>query len=110
MNPRPLLIGPIAAVACIASASAAAHAFVDHAIPAVGSTVHGSPHAVRLWFTEELEPAFSRVRVLDTSGKEIDAGASHVDASDATILTASPPTLRLAATSSSGASSRSIRT
>ena len=83
----------LVALACAFAAPAAAHAFLDHALPAVGSTVHAPPKTVRLWFTEQLEPAFSRVRVLDASGKEVDAGDSHVDASDATILTASLPTL-----------------
>jgi methionine-rich copper-binding protein CopC len=81
------------AVACIACGPAAAHAFLDHAIPAVGSTVRASPASVRLWFTEQLEPAFSRVRVLDASGKEVDAGDSHVEASDAAVLAASLPAL-----------------
>ena len=72
---------------------AGAHAFLDHATPAVGSTTHESPRTVRLWFTQQLEPAFSRVRVFDASGKEVDAGDSHVDASDASMLTASVPTL-----------------
>ena len=90
----------LAAVACIASAPAAAHAFLDHALPAVGSTVHESPQAVRLWFTEQLEPAFSSVRVLDRSGKEVDAGDSHVDDTDpmalaATLRTLAPGTYRV---------------
>jgi methionine-rich copper-binding protein CopC len=55
--------------------------------------VHESPRSVRLWFTEKLEPAFSHVRVVDASGKEVDAGDSHVDTSDPTILTASLPAL-----------------
>ena len=83
----------LAAGLCIASAPAAAHAFLDHALPAVGSTVHESPRAIRLWFTEQLEPAFSSVRVLDKSGKEVDAGDSHVDAADPMVLAASVPAL-----------------
>src|SRR6185437_14043183 len=79
----------LAAALCIASAPAAAHAFLDHALPAVGSTVHEAPRAIRLWFTEQLEPAFSSVRVLDKSGKEVDAGDSHVDAADPMVLVAS---------------------
>jgi copper resistance protein C len=83
----------IAAVACVAAAPAAAHAFLDHALPAVGSTVHESPRSVRLWFTEQIERAFSRVSVLDAAGKAVDAGDSHVDSSDASILAASLPVL-----------------
>jgi methionine-rich copper-binding protein CopC len=83
----------LAAAMCIASAPAAAHAFLDHALPAVGSTVHEAPRAIRLWFTEQLEPAFSSVRVLDKSGKEVDAGDSHVDSADSMVLAASVPAL-----------------
>jgi len=84
---------PLAAAACIASAPAAAHAFLDHALPAVGSTVHESPKSVRLWFTEQLEPAFSSIRVLDSSGKEVDARDSHVDAAEPIIVAVSVPAL-----------------
>ena len=54
----------LAALVAIGS-SAHAHAFLDHAAPAVGSTVHGPPPAIRIWFTQEIEPAFSTLKVLD---------------------------------------------
>ena len=90
---RRFVLLSIAAVACVAAAPAEAHAFLDHALPAVGSTVHESPRSVRLWFTEPIEPAFSRVSVLDAAGKSVDAGDSHVDSSDASILAAGLPVL-----------------
>jgi copper resistance protein C len=92
-HPMSLALLPFAVAACMASAPAAAHAFLDHALPAVGSTVHEAPREIRLWFTEQLEPAFSSVRVLDKSGKEVDAGDSHVDAADPMVLAASVPAL-----------------
>jgi len=58
-------------------------------MPAVGSTVHGSPPQVKLWFTQRLEPAFSSVQVLDRSNKRIDAGDARVDAGDRTLLVVS---------------------
>ena len=67
------------------AAPAYAHAFLDHATPAVGSTVHGSPPRVELWFTQELEPAFSTVRVLDQGNERQDKGDVKVDPRDATI-------------------------
>jgi methionine-rich copper-binding protein CopC len=36
---------------------ALAHAFLERADPRVGSTVRTPPAQVRLWFTEQLEPA-----------------------------------------------------
>lgn len=88
-----LALAWIFAAACIVSTSAMAHAFLDHAQPAVGSTLHDSPPGVRLWFTQQLEPAFSRVRVEDATGKAIDKGDSHVDGADRSALAVNVPPL-----------------
>jgi copper resistance protein C len=56
--------------------AASAHAFLDHASPRVGSTVRTAPREVTLWFTQNLEPAFSSARVTDGSGARVDQGAS----------------------------------
>jgi methionine-rich copper-binding protein CopC len=63
-----------------------AHAFLDHANPAVGSTVPTPPQAVMMWFTQELEPAFTTATVSDASGNTVDAGPAQVDAKDPTVL------------------------
>lgn len=93
MNARRLAIALVAAAAWVAAAPATAHAFLDHADPRVGSTVPESPRSVRLWFTQALEPAFSRVHVVDASGKTVDAGDAHVDTTDTTLLTVTVPAL-----------------
>jgi copper resistance protein C len=72
---------------------AAAHAFLDHAIPGVGSAVHRSPARLRLWFSERLDPAFSKVEVLDDSGKRVDKGDPQVDSGDRKLLRISLPPL-----------------
>ncbi len=63
------------------AALAEAHAFLERADPRVGSTVHASPTQVRLWFTEQLEPAFSSVRVVNAAGQQVDKGDAKVDPS-----------------------------
>ena len=68
------------------SPGALAHAFLDHSMPAVGSQVRGSPQFVSLWFTEELEPAFSSIKVFDAQGKQIDSGDTAADPKDRTVL------------------------
>ena len=73
--------------------SAHAHAFLDHASPAVGSTVHGPPPAIRIWFTQEIEPAFSTLKVLDPKGVVIAASDKAVDPSDRTLLRLPVPSL-----------------
>lgn len=70
-----------------------AHAFLDHALPGVGRTVHGSPAQIQLWFSEPVEPVFSTVQVLDPRGKRVDSGDVQVDRSDVTLLRASVPKL-----------------
>jgi methionine-rich copper-binding protein CopC len=65
---------------------AGAHAWPDHAAPAVGSTVHAPPAEVRIWFTQELESVFSTIRVLDESGRQVDRNDAKVDETDRTLI------------------------
>jgi len=71
-----------------------AHAFVDHAEPAVGSQIHGAPTQVKIWFTEKLEPALSKIQVFDISGGEIDKRDVKIDQSNGALLTVSLPELK----------------
>lgn len=58
-----------AALACaLAATPACAHAFLDHAIPAVGGTVTGAPHELQLTYTENIVLAFSGVRLAAANG------------------------------------------
>jgi methionine-rich copper-binding protein CopC len=75
------------------SAEIEAHAFLQRAEPAVGSTVQKSPGAVRIWFTENIEPASSSIQVFDASGKEVDKHDLHLDRSDQKLLHISLPPL-----------------
>jgi methionine-rich copper-binding protein CopC len=61
-----------------AAPAARAHAFLDHASPAVGSSVPGSPPIVTLWFTQDLEPAFSGVTVTNEAGQQVDLGNAQI--------------------------------
>ncbi len=58
------------------STGAQAHAMLDHASPAVGSTVAKSPGQVTLYFTQQLEPKFSGGEVQNASGARVDHGKS----------------------------------
>ncbi|HUB66445.1 MAG TPA: copper resistance CopC family protein [Candidatus Methylacidiphilales bacterium] len=75
---RPLLI----LILSLASFSLAkAHAFLDHADPKVGSTVNSSPPQVELWMTEDLEPAFTKVQVFNSSGAQVDKKDAKISGS-----------------------------
>lgn len=62
----------------LGSVGARAHAFLDHASPLVGSTVLAAPREVSLWFTQNLEPAFSSVQVTDSTGARFDQGSAQI--------------------------------
>jgi methionine-rich copper-binding protein CopC len=83
----------IALLLVLTATLAHAHAFLDHAQPRVGSTVTESPGQVKIWFTEELEGAFSKIQVFDAGGKEVDKKDVKVDSGNKTIMTVSLPKL-----------------
>ena len=68
-------------LAALGIGAAQAHAFLDHASPLVGSTVPTAPHEVALSFTQNLEPAFSSVQVIDAGGTRVDQGKAQISGS-----------------------------
>jgi copper resistance protein C len=65
-------------VATLGAPAAQAHAHLDHASPPVGGTVQTAPHDVTIWFTQNLEPAFSTIAVTDGTGARVDAGKPQI--------------------------------
>jgi methionine-rich copper-binding protein CopC len=61
---------------------AEAHAFLMHANPPVGSTVHESPKEIRLYFSEEIEPVFSGIELATKAGERIATGPASIDPND----------------------------
>lgn len=88
--------GCMAAAVCWLAAvpGAKAHAFLDHADPRVGSTVHGSPAQVKIWFTERLILPFCNMKVTDSTGKEVDKQDKRLDPSNGELLIVSVPPLK----------------
>ena len=72
------LIGIIPLAFVLATSAVHAHALLDHAEPRVGNKVASPPHAVILWFTQKLEPAFSGVTVTNAAGQRVDVGKPRV--------------------------------
>jgi copper resistance protein C len=58
----------------LGAAPARAHAYLDHASPLVGSTVASSPKLVTLFFSQKLEPRFTRAEVRNAAGARVDQG------------------------------------
>ena len=81
------------ALLLVLSSTGWAHAFLDHAEPAVGSEVRQAPSVVKLWFTQNLEPAFSAVEVQDAQGKVVGKIDAHLDAQNKSLFLVSMPSL-----------------
>ena len=75
-----------ALVVLLGGVTAFAHARLERASPAVGSTVKGSPPEVALTLSEELEIAFSTIRVVDDNGQQVDNGDKALDPANHKIL------------------------
>jgi methionine-rich copper-binding protein CopC len=73
----------------LAALPAIAHAMLERASPAVGSTIRSAPAEITLRFTEKIEPAFSTVAVTGPGGERVDAGGPRVDPLDPMVLRAS---------------------
>jgi len=74
-------------------AGVSAHVFLERSNPDVGGKTHSAPAAVRIWFTEAIEPAFSRIQVFDAAGKQVDKKDTHSDRSSRSLLEISLPRL-----------------
>ncbi len=59
--------------------AAHAHAHLDHANPPVDGTVANAPQEVALFYTQNLEPAFSTVAVTDSGGTRVDEGKAQIE-------------------------------
>ncbi|WP_322084690.1 copper homeostasis periplasmic binding protein CopC [Burkholderia sp. BCC1972] len=89
------LAGFAAAGAILAAApvAASAHGKLESAAPATGGTVDVAPDTVRLTFNEDLEPAFSSVKVSDANGNAVTQDKAKVDASNPRVMTVALPKL-----------------
>lgn len=89
---------PVAAVAAMTiaaacSSSAYAHAKLEASSPGAGSVVAASPSEVRLQFNEQVEPAFSKINLLDQSGKIVAPSKVELDKSNPKVMIAVVPKL-----------------
>jgi copper resistance protein C len=81
-------------LAMLTSAPAAhAHAFLERAVPPVGSDVLGPPHQIVLTFTEGVEPLFSTIELRDAHGSVVPTGKPHTSPNNDRQLVIDLPTL-----------------
>jgi len=73
----------IVSMLCLLNASSVlAHAMLVKAEPAKRASLTTAPSQVRLWFNEEIEPAFATLSVLDVNKKALTEDKAIVDSED----------------------------
>lgn len=74
------------AASVLGATVAVGHSGLQRAEPPVESTLKRPPKEVKLYFSERLEPAYSKVRVEDGQGARVDRDDSHVDRANPFLL------------------------
>jgi copper transport protein len=73
-------------VALLLAAPVAAHANLVRSEPAAGAVLQTAPKELVLEFSEELDPTFSRVQLVDSESQIVNAGPGTIDASNPKII------------------------
>ncbi len=81
-----LIIGMLLAMALLIL-PVSAHANLIKIDPPPGIALDQAPAEIHLWFTEPLEPEFSKILLRDQNGNILDTAASQVDPNDSTQMT-----------------------
>lgn len=85
MNTHVKILTIAATLLPFASTVVAAHAFLDHAIPGVGSTT-ASPIELELSFTEGVVPALSHIKIAAAGGAAVAVGKPVADTANRNVL------------------------
>ena len=82
------------AIGSLAASAAHAHVKIDVAEPKANSELSVAPKAISLHFNETLEPAFSKIVLLDAKNATIKLPKAVLDQANAKILSTQLPVLR----------------
>ncbi|HEX6477644.1 MAG TPA: copper resistance protein CopC [Ktedonobacteraceae bacterium] len=61
---------------------ASAHAILLRSDPAKDAVLNAAPQQVRMWFSEDLNPAFTTAQVVNGKNVRVDTGNAHVSSND----------------------------
>lgn len=86
MKPRSTILSTAAiGLVALSPLAASAHPALVRSSPASGIKAK-SPEVVSLWFSENIEPVFNKVEVVDGAGTHFEDGQAAVDGSDKALL------------------------
>ncbi len=79
-------LGMALAFALSVSGTTFAHALLVKAVPAVGGVVAASPSAIKITYSEAIEPRFSGIELKGADGHVVATGAASADPGDRATL------------------------
>jgi methionine-rich copper-binding protein CopC len=88
------LFAAAAGVLVAVAIPASAHPALKQSSPSQGAVLDAAPESLRLTFTEPVESAFTRVKVVDRAGVEIAGSTVRADPGDPSIAVVALPALR----------------
>ncbi len=94
MKFRILSIGLLLGVLLIAVTPVSAHSELVRMTPDANARLDRAPAQIELYFSEAVEPGFSKITALDANGAKVDNNDSRVDPADPTHLTVSLRSLK----------------
>lgn len=94
MISRNILVALTVFVASLAATGAQAHAKIEAAEPKADSELAAAPKQISLHFNEKLEPAFSKIALLDAKNAPIPLPKIAIDKQDSKSMSAQLPMLK----------------
>lgn len=93
MNTKNRIAAFALAAAGVAASGAQAHAKIEASQPKADSELQTAPKEIRLKFNETLEPAFSKIMLVDAKDAEVTLPKIALDKSDPKVMFTAVPTL-----------------
>lgn len=93
MNIKPMVALATMTIATAFSSSVHAHAKLEASTPQAGTAVAATPKEVRLQFNEQVELAFSKIKLVDQAGKVVQPSRVDLDKSNPKVMIATVPPL-----------------
>lgn len=84
----------IAGALVASSALASAHALLVSSAPTKGQVLEAPPTEIRLTFSEHVEARYTRVKLVDSAGKVLDADRAQPDKNDPNTVALAVPVLK----------------
>lgn len=88
-----LLVTGNVVLAVLSPLNAEAHALLVKAEPARRAILVQTPRQIKLWFNEEIEPAYTKLAVIDAAGKSATEAKFQVPADDRKLMILTLPDL-----------------